>query len=113
MQISMSNRTFQNIDDIFAYLSNISDEYANKIVSNIYDIIDKSKDFPYIGRYVPELSDKHYRERICNSYRIIYFVSEFYNTIFIRYIFSGKQNSNLFFKVHKDELINFSNKILF
>ncbi len=104
MQISMSNKTLKNIDDIFAYLSNISDNYANKTITNIYEFINKLKYFPHIGRYVPELLDKHYRERICDNYRIIYLFSESYNTIFIRYILNAKQNSNQFFKVHKDEL---------
>ena len=113
MNISISNEIHHNIRNITKYTLNISTNYANRVVQKIYSTFDSIKYLPHAGRYVPELSDKHYRERICNSYRIIYFVSEFYNTIFIRYIFSGKQNSNLFFKVHKDELINFSNKILF
>ena len=67
---------------------------------------------PYIGRYVPELDDKRYRELICEDYRIIYFVSEKNNTIYIRYIFCTKQNSNLFFELHKKELKKFLNQFL-
>ena len=75
------------------------------------DAIYNLQDSPYIGRYVPELSDKHFRERICEKYRIIYYISEKDKTIFIRYIFCGRQNSNLFFKVHEKELFDFFNQL--
>lgn len=96
---------------ITKFSSKISTNYANRVVNEIYSTIYLIKDSPYIGRYVPELSNKHYRERICGNYRIIYVVSEKYNTIFIRYIISGKQNSNLFFEVHKKEIFNFLNRL--
>ena len=98
---------FNNMQNITKFTAKISTNYSNRVMLDIYDTIDSIKDTPYIGRYVPELSDKHYRERICGNYRIIYFISEKHNTIFIRYIISGKQNSNLFFEVHKNELFNF------
>ena len=78
--------------------------------NTLYDIIYDLQDSPYIGRYVPELSDKQYRERICGNYRIIYYVSETNNTIYVRYIFCARQNSNLFFKVHEKELFKFLNQ---
>ena len=65
------------------------------------DAIYNLQDSPYIGRYVPELSDKHFRELI----------SEKDKTIFICYIFCGRQNSNLFFKVHEKELFDFFNQL--
>lgn len=54
----------------------ISTNYANKVIRNIYENIYSIQKVPYIGRYVPELLDNSYRERICGNYRIIYFVSE-------------------------------------
>ena len=111
MEISISNRAQSNIENIAEFSLKISTKYANKVVNEIYSTIDSIQDAPYIGRYVPELSDKHYRERICRNYRIIYLVSEKHNTIFIRYIISGKQNSKIFFEVHKKELIEFFNQL--
>ena len=111
MQIIISDDVKSAITDIFNYSYNISANYASRIVNKIYDAIYDLQNSPYIGRYVSELSDKHYRERICENYRIIYLVSEKHNTIFIRYIISGKQNSNLFFKVHKKEIFNFLNRL--
>lgn len=111
MEISISNRAQSNIENITEFTLKISTNYANKVVNEIYSTIYSIKDAQYIGRYVPEISDKLYRERICGNYRIIYVVSEEHNTIFIRYIISGKQNSNLFFEVHKKEIFNFLNRL--
>lgn len=109
MEISISNRAQNNIENITEFTLKISTNYANRVVNEIYSTIYSIKDAPYIGRYASGISDKHYRERICRNYRIIYVVSEKHNTVFIRYIISGKQNSNLFFKVHKKEIFDFLN----
>lgn len=110
MNISISNKAYNNMRSITKFSAKISTNYSNKVIQKIYSTINSIKDAPYIGRYVPELSNKHYRERICGNYRIIYIVSEKHNTIFIRYIISRKQNSNLFFEVHKNEIFNFLNR---
>ena len=112
MQIIISDDAKSAITDIYDYSYNISSNYANRIVNKIYDTIYDLQDSPYIGRNVPEFSDKQFRERICEKYRIIYYISEIDNTIFIRYIFCGRQNSKLFFKVHENELINFFNQLI-
>ena len=115
MEISISNRAQSNIENITEFTLKISTNYSNRVINKIYSTIYSTiysiKDAPYIGRYVPEISDKHYRERICGNYRIIYVVSEKHYTIYIRYIISGKQNSNLFFEVHKKEIFNFLNRL--
>ena len=111
MEISISNRAQSNIKNITEFTLKISTNYANRVINEIYSTIYSIKDAPYIGRYVPELSGKYYRERICGNYRIIYIVSEKRNTVYIRYIISGKQNSNLFFEVHKKEIFNFLNRL--
>jgi len=111
MNISISNKAYSNLKNITNFTSRVSINYANRVIRDIYDTIDSIKSAPYIGRYVPELSDKYYRERVCGNYRIIYLISEKRKTIFIRYIISGRQNSYLFFEVHKKELFNFLNQI--
>lgn len=110
MKMIISDNAKFAIGDIFHYLSNVSNQYASEMINNIYKTILDIQDNPYIGRYVSELPYKKFRERICKEYRIIYYVSELKDTIYIRYIFSGKQNSNLFFKIHKNEIIKFLNQ---
>ena len=111
MQIIISTDAKSAITDIYNYSYNISVNYASRIVGKIYNTIYDLQSSPYIGRYVLELSDKHYRERICENYRIIYYISKNDDTIYVQYIFCVRQNSNLFFKVHEKELFNFLNRI--
>jgi len=111
MQIKLSNDVKLAIADIHKYSYKISSNYASRIINKIYKNIYDLQDSPYIGRYVPEISDKHYRERICEKYRIIYYISEKENTIFIRYIFSTRQDKTTFFEVHKNELFDFFNHL--
>ncbi len=111
MQIIISNDAKSATTDIFNYSYHISENYASRIVNKIYNKIYDLQDSPYIGRYVTELSDKQYREQICEKYRIIYYVSETNNTIYVRYIFCARQNSNSFFKVHEKELFEFFNRL--
>ena len=111
MNISISNKAYSNLRSIIKFSSKISTNYSNKLIHDIYSTINSIKTAPYIGRYVPELSSKHYRERICRNYRIIYLISKKHNSIFIIYIISSKQNSNLFFEVHKEDLFNFLNNL--
>lgn len=110
MKIQITDNAKSDITNIFNYSRNLSSNYARKIVKKIYGEIYNLQFSPYIGRYVPELSNKHYRERLCEKYRIIYFISENSNTIYIQYIFCSKQNSELFFKIHKTELSNYLNQ---
>ena len=81
MQIIISDDAKSAITDIFAYSYSISVNYASRIVNKIYDTIYDLQYSPYIGRYVPEIASKHYRERICDKYRIIYYISKSNNTI--------------------------------
>ena len=57
MQIIISDDVKSAITDIFDYSYNISANYASRIVNKIYDTIYDLQDSPYIGRYVPELSE--------------------------------------------------------
>ena len=86
MRILMSNEAHQDIDSIFEYISRDSIKYANETSENIYSCISNLENAPYLGRYVPELSTKHFRELIYKNYRIVYDFSEDSNTIYIHII---------------------------
>lgn len=109
MKVIVTQRAKHNLLDLFDYNANISLNYAIRIDKKIRSYIENLQYSPYIGRYVPEISDKYYRERICEKFRIIYYISEKENIIFIRYIFSSRQDKTTFFEVHKSEIFNFLN----
>lgn len=115
MNILISESANENISNIVEFTSNISIEYTNKIVSALYASIDRLEYAPYSGRYVPEIMDKHFREILCNGYRIMYFISEKENFINVRYVLSDRQNRTQFLEVHKKEIfdiINFLNQFI-
>ena len=64
------------------------------LLRKIYEL----KVAPYLGRYVPELSDKHFRELIYKSYRIVYDVSEDLDTVYIHFIVHFKKIFKSFYK---------------
>ena len=112
MKVIVTQRAKHNLLDIFDYNVNISLNYAIRIDKKIRSYIEDLHHSPYIGRYVSEISDKHYREQICENFRIIYFISEKENIIFIRYIFSSRQDKATIFEVHKNEIFNFLNHFI-
>lgn len=116
MKLKISDNVFSITEEINNYYKlNVSSSYANKVMQNFYKIFKLIQTYPHIGRYVPEIKDKRFREKICCGYRIIYFISEEENSINIRYILSNKQNSTQFIEVHKREIIdiiNFLNQII-
>ena len=70
------------------------------IIKKIHDI----EKFPYIGKSISRMSDKHYRELIYkrnkSSYRIVYYISEITDTIHILYISNCRQNFNRILKLN-------------
>jgi len=62
---------------------------ANDWAIEIFDFVEKLIDFPQLGRVVPEINDKNYREIIKGNYRIIYRVG--LNNISILIVHHGKQ----------------------
>ena len=95
MQIFMSNEAHEDIDSIFEYISHDSIKYANETSENIYSRIYELEKAPYLGRYVPELPDKHLRELIYKKYRIVYDISEDSKTVYI-HLFTVQEVLNRF-----------------
>ncbi len=106
MKVIVTQRAKSNLLDVFDYNKKISLHYAIRIDKKIRSYIKDLESSPYIGRYVYEIPDKHYRERICEKFRIIYFISDKNNIIFIQYIFNARQDKKSFFEIHKNEILN-------
>lgn len=98
MKVLISNQAHKDIDSIFKYISRDSLKYANETSENIYSRISELEMLPYIGRYVPELEDKCYRELMYKNYRIIYSISDKKNIVYIRFVIHDKRNFKSFYK---------------
>jgi len=93
------------MDNIFYYNLKYSLRNAVETDSNIKFYINHLADFPYNGRYLSEIQDKHFREVIYKKtrqscYRIIYYISDISSTIYVLNVLNSKQDFNKFLKLH-------------
>lgn len=71
-KIIWSPKAADNLEDICNFIGEDSDYYARVFSQRIIDEIEKIPDFPNAGRIVPEYQQKNLREKIFQSYRIVY-----------------------------------------
>lgn len=91
MQIIISNDAKSAITDIYDYSYNISSNYASRIINQIYDAIYNLQNSPYIGRYVPEFSDKHFENlSVKNIELFIIFLKKIKQFLYVTYFAEGK-----------------------
>ena len=74
-EVTWSPEALDDIDDIAGFIAKDSPVYAQAMVEQFISASRALSQFPLRGRVVPELQDESYRERIIQSYRLIYHVS--------------------------------------
>jgi len=72
VRIEWTDHSLEDLNEIHEYIARDSKNYANLFVKKIYETVQKLKDFPNIGRVVPEGNNPSVREVIFQNYRIIY-----------------------------------------
>ncbi|TKJ23248.1 MAG: plasmid stabilization protein [Promethearchaeota archaeon Loki_b32] len=72
VRIEWTERSLEDLNEIHDYIARDSKSYANLFVNKLYDAVQKLKEFPNIGRIVPEVNIASVREIIFQNYRIIY-----------------------------------------
>lgn len=102
----MSNEAHEDIDSIYEFISKDSIWYANDTSRNIYSRIYELEHIPYLGRYVPEIRDKDYRELTYKSYRIIYQVSKNTNTVYVHFVIHCRRNFKSFYNSYIKDNFN-------
>lgn len=105
MKVIVENSAENCIDNIFFYNMQFSLKNAIEtdieITKHIYSI----SNTPYIGRYIPEISNKNFREIIYkkskhSGYRIMYYLSENTNTIYVFHVTNCKQDFKNILNLH-------------
>ncbi len=91
VQIEWSEEAEEDLDDILSYFSKSSTQYANSFFERIHEAIENIKEFPQIGRKVPESKNPNDRELIIQKYRLIYRFLEKENKILIMMIIHGSR----------------------
>jgi len=91
VQIEWSEEAEEDLDDILSYFSKSSTQYANSFFERIHEAMKNIKEFPQIGRKVPESKNPNDRELIIQKYRLIYRFLEKENKILIMMIIHGSR----------------------
>ena len=91
VQIEWTQEAETDLDDILAYISKSSSQYARTFYESVQESIENLKLFPKIGRIVPESKNPEDRELILQKYRIIYRFIEHKERIVIKMIIQGSR----------------------
>ena len=105
MKVIIEDLAKECITDMFYYNYQFSPKNAIETDKNINLYLYKIEENPYIGRYIPKVPDKKFRELIyrknrTTGYRIVYYISEITDTIHILYVANCKQDFNRALKLH-------------
>jgi toxin ParE1/3/4 len=72
VKIIWSRKSSNDLKNIYNYIAQNSLFFAKKTIDKLYIRTQILKDFPEIGKIVPEFEVEHIRELIEGNYRIIY-----------------------------------------
>jgi len=71
-KLSWSPKATADLEEICQYISRDSEHYAKLFVQRIVALVETIAEFPMAGRVVPEYQRDDLRERIFQSYRVVY-----------------------------------------
>jgi len=97
--VKWSGPAKKDLRQIHGYIAKDSKYYAKNVTQNIVAKTEKLKDFPEIGRVVPEIDDPNVRELFVYSYRLVYEIKS--GGVEILAIIHGKRD---FLSVSRTEL---------
>jgi toxin ParE1/3/4 len=71
IEVEWSPEASEDLESVAEYIARDSEFYARAVVSKILETSRNVRDFPLIGRMVPETGDERIRERFIYSYRLV------------------------------------------
>lgn len=94
-KLEIEEIAWQSIKQVIKFVSIYNIYYSQKVLKNIFKSI---KSLEYFQNRNPCLIfNKNYRKMLfLKKYIIIYFVDNLHNIVYIKYVFSTKQNYNKF-----------------
>lgn len=76
IEVEWSPEASEDLEFVAEYIARDSECYASAVVSKILEVSRNIRDFPLIGRMVPETGEERIRERFIYSYRLVYRIEE-------------------------------------
>jgi toxin ParE1/3/4 len=89
MKIAWSPLAVDRVSEIAGYIAQDKPSAAEKWINTVFSKVEQLKSSPEIGRIVPEIRNKQFRELIYGNYRIIYRIEK--KQISVLTIRHGKQ----------------------
>ena len=75
-RIVWTDPAVSDLDSIHAYIARDAQIYADAVMLEIFEAVERLMHFPLSGRVVPELLDVDTREIMAGNYRVIYEAKE-------------------------------------
>ncbi len=72
MKLTWSPLAISRVSEIAEYIAKDNPLAAEEWANNIFELVEGLSEFPEVGRTVPEIKNKMFRELISGNYRIIY-----------------------------------------
>lgn len=72
LEVEWSPEATEDLESIADYIARDSEFYARAVVAEILAVSRSIREFPLIGRIVPEIGNDRIRERLLYSYRLVY-----------------------------------------
>ncbi|GAB62145.1 MAG: type II toxin-antitoxin system RelE/ParE family toxin [Candidatus Jettenia sp.] len=72
LEVKWSPEATEDLESIAEYIARDSQFYARSVVTEMLAVSRHIREFPLIGRIVPEIGDERIRERFIYSYRMVY-----------------------------------------
>lgn len=72
LEVKWSPEATEDLESVAEYIARDSEFYARAVVTEILSVSRNIREFPLIGRVVPEIGDERIRERFIYSYRLVY-----------------------------------------
>jgi toxin ParE1/3/4 len=89
LEVKWSPEAIEDLESIAEFIARDSGYYARAVVTEILSVSRNIREFPLIGRVVPEVGDESIRERFIYSYRLVYRVES--DLILIVAVIHGKR----------------------
>jgi len=98
VSITFTNRAIDDLDAIGEYHAHYSAVLASQLQDAIIERVDGLKQFPEMGRIVPEFNRPYLRELIFKSYRIVYRIVDLSRVDVITVQHSSRDMADRFFE---------------
>lgn len=75
-RINWTLQALEDVESICEFISRDAPSYAHIFACDVFDSVERLKEFPGSGRVVPEVDREYIREIILGNYRIIYRIAD-------------------------------------